>query len=224
MTILDHRFTMNPTVDAWKLIPLDLYNQINNVVNEQRLISKEHALDLDVSIPDGMISLISRNPSTIVGSGPVETRFGNMESGLRDSDDTKLEKYYEEKWSMTFQLRRPRKKVGGKKAHVQFMGVDDVQCQEVDMTVRVFYPWNAYKGVLPVLIETRRKGDWVTHVDADEVSRAQYSRDMLSLGLRRGPNGFDLQHHDFTVLQPLVNIVDSLLPYAPFVSEYHIEN
>jgi hypothetical protein len=79
MTILDHRFTMNPTVDAWKLIPLDLYNQINNVVNEQRLISKEHALDLDVSIPDGMISLISRNPSTIVGSGPVETRFGNME-------------------------------------------------------------------------------------------------------------------------------------------------
>jgi hypothetical protein len=76
---------MNPTVDAWKLI-LDLYNQINNVVNEQRLISKEHALDLDVSIPDGMISLISRNPSTIVGSGP-ETRFGNMESGLRDSDE-----------------------------------------------------------------------------------------------------------------------------------------
>jgi hypothetical protein len=49
---------MEPTVDAWKLIPLDLYNQINNVVNEQRLIS-EHALDLDVSIPDGMISLIS---------------------------------------------------------------------------------------------------------------------------------------------------------------------
>jgi hypothetical protein len=47
MTILDHRFTMNPTVDAWKLIPLDLYNQINNVVNEQRLISKEHALDPD---------------------------------------------------------------------------------------------------------------------------------------------------------------------------------
>jgi hypothetical protein len=102
-----------------------LYNQIN-VVNE-RLISKEHALDLDVSIPDGMISLISRNPSTIVGSGPVETRFGNMESGLRDSDD-KLEKYYEEKWSMTFQLRRPRKEVGGK-AHVQFMGVDDVNAR-----------------------------------------------------------------------------------------------
>jgi hypothetical protein len=53
MTILN-RFTMNPTVEV-KLIPLDLYNQINNVVNEQRLISK-HALDLDVSIPDGMIS------------------------------------------------------------------------------------------------------------------------------------------------------------------------
>jgi hypothetical protein len=113
MTILDHRFTMNQP-SMWKLIPLDLYNQINNVVNEQRLISKEHALDLDVSIPDGMISLISRNPSTIVGSGPVETRFGNMESGLRDSDD-KLEKYYEEKWSMTFQLRRPVKKSVGRK-------------------------------------------------------------------------------------------------------------
>jgi hypothetical protein len=42
---------------------------------------------------------------------------------------------------------------------------------------------NAYKGVLPVLIETRRKGDWVTHVDADESSP-----NMLSLqGLRQGP-------------------------------------
>jgi hypothetical protein len=133
MTILDHRFTMNPTVDAWKLI-LDLYNQINNVVNEQRLISKEHALDLDVSIPDGMISLISRNPSTIVGSGPRHaSETWSLDFEIRT---TKLEKYYEEKWSMTFQLRRP-KKVGGKKAHVQFMGVDDVQCQEVDMTVRV---------------------------------------------------------------------------------------
>jgi hypothetical protein len=84
------------------------------------------------------------------------------------------------------------------------MGVDDVQCQEVDMTVRVFYPWNAYKGVLPVLIE-EEEGDWVT-VDADEVSRAQYS------GICRvtsGTHGFDLQHHDFTVLQPLVNIVDT---------------
>jgi hypothetical protein len=39
------------------------------------------------------------------------------------------------------------KKVGGKKAHVQFMGVDDVQCQEVDMTVRVFYP-ERLQGVL----------------------------------------------------------------------------
>jgi hypothetical protein len=62
--------------------------------------------------------------------------------------------------------------------------------------------WNAYKGVLPVLIETRRKGDWVTHVDADEVSRAQYSG---YAGVTSGTQRFDLQHHDFTVLQPLVS-------------------
>jgi hypothetical protein len=73
MTILDHRFTMNPTVDAWKLI-LDLYNQINNVVNEQRLISKEHALDLDVSIPDGMISHITE---------PIYRRFWSCRDTLR---------------------------------------------------------------------------------------------------------------------------------------------
>jgi hypothetical protein len=187
-----------------------LYNQIN-VVNE-RLISKEHALDLDVSIPDGMISLISRNPSTIVGSGPVETRFGNMESGLRDSDD-KLEKYYEEKWSMTFQLRRPRKEVGGKSTcPVHGRRRRPMPGGRYDRT-RVL--WNAYKGVLPVLIETRRKGDWVTHVDADEVSRAQYSG---YAGVTSGTQRFDLQHHDF-YSSTTSCIVDSLLPYAPFVSD-----
>jgi hypothetical protein len=50
---------------------------------------------------------------------------------------------------------------------------------------------NAYKGVLPVLIETRRKGDWVTHVDADE-SSLQYAE---LAGVTSG-TGFDLQHHD----------------------------
>jgi hypothetical protein len=84
------------------------------------------------------------------------------------------------------------------------MGVDDVQCQEVDMTVRVFYPWNAYKGVLPVLIRRRK-------VIGSLWTRTK-SREPNTLGICRvtsGTHGFDLQHHDFTVLQPLVNIVDT---------------
>jgi hypothetical protein len=107
-----------------KLIPLDLYNQINNVVNEQRLISK-HALDLDVSIPDGMIS--SRNPSTIVGSGPVETRFGNMESDFEIRTTVSWKKL-RRKVEHDIPASPTSKKVGGKK-HVQFMGVDDVNAR-----------------------------------------------------------------------------------------------
>jgi hypothetical protein len=100
------------------LIPLDLYNQINNVVNEQRLISEQGA---DVSIPDGMISLTEPQLSRFWS---CRTRFGNMESGLRDSDDTRLMKKVEHDIPASPTCK---KSVGRK--HVQFMGVDDVNAR-----------------------------------------------------------------------------------------------
>jgi hypothetical protein len=200
MTILDHRFTMNNRrcveVNSSRSTIKSIMSSMNNDsflrarTGPGCIHTRWHDLSYHGTHQLSSVLVLSRHAS--------ET--WSLDFEIRT---TPVGKVLRRKWSMTFQLRRPRKKVGGKKAHVQFMGVDDVQCQEVDMTVRVFIPgtltrayyryWSDKGGkVIGSLMWTRTK-----------------SREPNTLGIcwawvtSGDPTGSTYNIMIFTVLQPL---------------------